>query len=490
MNIDVIDSGSPLLKSETTLFLLAGASLNDQLAAITVRNALPPLPGNWLAKDGSQRWLVNADGHGFVLLRIAESFTETAIRLAVRKFVHQEGEHLPGRLRLVLDDDAASSQMQAAAEGALLGTYHLARFRSSAPPAVLARGMVMAVSAARKTAAGEAVWRAGQIAAAQRRVFDLVNAPGNIVTPQHMAASAQEAGEAAGFSVEVLQKKEIEAAGLGGLLAVNSGSALPPTFTIMRYTPESAPAGAPAVGLVGKGVTFDTGGISMKASENMHLMKCDMAGGAAVIGALEAAARLQLPVCLTGIVPATDNKPDAAALMPGDIITMFNGMTVEVEDTDAEGRILLADGLAYLHQHFRPDIMIDLATLTGASVMALGYHAGALFSNSAALSEALVAAGTESGEKVWPLPLWAEYGKQIASDIADMKNYGGRPAGAVTAAKFLERFIDDHPAWAHLDIAGVAYTASDFSKDRSSTAFGVRLLIGYLQQLIASRATS
>jgi leucyl aminopeptidase len=237
------------------------------------------------------------------------------------------------------------------------------------------------------------------------------------------------------------------------------------------------------VGLAGKGVTFDTGGISLKNSANLHYLKCDMAGGAAVIGTLEGAARLRLPVHLIGIVPATDNKPDGSALNPGDVINTYARITVEVEDTDAEGRLILADGLAYLKKHFNPDVMIDLATLTGASVISLGTAAAALFTNDDNLAGKLSAAADKTGEKVWRFPLWDEYNKVIDSTIADVKNYGGPPAGAITAAKFLEKFIDGHPAWAHLDIAGVAFTDSDFAKGKSSTAYGVRLLLEYLSEI-------
>jgi len=216
-------------------------------------------------------------------------------------------------------------------------------------------------------------------------------------------------------------------------------------------------------------------------------MKSDMGGAAAVLGTMEVAAKLQLPVHLIGIIPSTDNKLGAAATMPGDILHSYSGITIEVEDTDAEGRLILADGLSYVIQNHKPDVVIDLATLTGASVFALGYHAGALFTQNDELAAALTQAGEASHERVWRLPLWDDYASQLHSDVADIKNYGGRPAGAVTAAKFLEKFTHKHEAWAHLDIAGVAFGNAGQGKSKSGTGFGIGLLLAYLEGLIEKR---
>jgi leucyl aminopeptidase len=232
---------------------------------------------------------------------------------------------------------------------------------------------------------------------------------------------------------------------------------------------------------VGKGVTFDTGGLSIKPSTNMHYMKSDMGGAAAVLGTMEAAARLQLPLHLYGIVPSTDNSVDARAVKPSEVISSYSGRTIEVIDTDAEGRLILADGLAFTVRNHRPEVVIDLATLTGSAVRTFGYQVGALFSNNDELANALFDAGETSGERVWRLPLHAAYAEEMKSDIADIKNLGSRPvAGAITAAKFLEFFIGDHPRWAHLDIAGVAFGDSPFATGKVATGFGIRLLLTYL----------
>jgi leucyl aminopeptidase len=251
----------------------------------------------------------------------------------------------------------------------------------------------------------------------------------------------------------------------------------------MEYKPANTPI--KKVGLVGKGVTFDTGGLSIKPSTNMHYMKSDMGGAAAVMGTMEMAAKLKLPIHLFGVVPATDNSVDAKSIKPGDVIGSYDGKTIEVIDTDAEGRLILADGLAYAVKNFQPDVLIDLATLTGSCIRTLGTYAGGLFSNDDNLIGQLMKASQLTGERLWPLPLWDDYKKEIKSDVADVKNFSGNPsAGAITAAKFLEIFIQGHPSWAHMDIAGVAVSDSEYSTQKSATAFGVRLLICYLESLL------
>jgi leucyl aminopeptidase len=249
----------------------------------------------------------------------------------------------------------------------------------------------------------------------------------------------------------------------------------------MEYKHEAA---TQKIGLVGKGVTFDTGGVSIKDSANMHYMKSDMGGAAAVFGTIEAAAKLQLPVHIIGVVPTTENSVDGLATKPGDVIGSYMGKTIEVIDTDAEGRLILADGLAYLNRNYTPDIIIDLATLTGSVIGTLGYAAAGMFTNNDQLGSSLKKIGDKTGEKLWRLPLWDDYEPELKSDIADIKNYHGKPfAGAIVAAKFLEVFTEKHPAWVHLDIAGTAFADSEFATQKSATAFGVRLLVQWLREL-------
>ncbi|ACD90471.1 MAG: leucyl aminopeptidase [Chlorobium limicola] len=313
----------------------------------------------------------------------------------------------------------------------------------------------------------------------QNMARDLVNLPGNLLQAEDISAAAVESGKRCGFEVNVFGKEEIEALGMGGLLAVNRGSQHPPTFTVLDYKPEGKVA--KTVALVGKGVTFDSGGISLKPSEGMGEMKSDMSGAASVIGAVEAVARLGLPIRVIGLIPATDNMPSGSATKPGDVITTYSGITVEVGNTDAEGRLILADALTYAKKQYNPDVIIDLATLTGACIVALGYTVAGLFSNDDRLADDIFEAGQITGEKVWRMPLWEEYDEMIKSDVADVSNLGARGAGSVTASRFLEKFIDGHKKWAHIDIAGPSFSAKG-AKVSGATGFGVRLLVELLKK--------
>jgi leucyl aminopeptidase len=410
---------------------------------------------------------------------------------AFRSFAHQYAKQLHTQIGVSLThyhgELPAAQTTEAAVNGLLLGTYQIGRFKTKDLPELhplrsAGARLELIVPAAAKDDCQIAAERGSAIAMTQMRIMDLVNAPSNKKLPAVLAEWAQQSGEQYGYSVQVMDKAEIEATGLHALLAVNRGSEAPPFFIIMEYKPKEAAGDLPKVGLAGKGVTFDTGGLSIKPSTNMHYMKSDMGGAAAVLGTMEAAAKLQLPVHLIGIVPTTDNSVDAAAIKPSDVIDSYSGKTIEVIDTDAEGRLILADGLAYMTKHFQPDTLIDLATLTGSSVRTLGYHAAALFSNDDALAEQLYQASERTGERVWRLPTWEVYGDELKSDVADIRNLGIRPmSGAITAAKFLEFFTADHPHWAHLDIAGVAFGDSEYTSQKSASGYGVRLLIDYLQ---------
>ncbi len=321
------------------------------------------------------------------------------------------------------------------------------------------------------------------------RAMKLVDAPGNVKTPQYLAEWALDSAHQFGYRAEVLEKGQLDQEGLKALLAVGQGSQHPPVLIKMEYRPDSLSEDVPKIGLVGKGITFDTGGLSIKSSTNLHYMKSDMGGAAAVLGVMELAARLKLGVHLIGLVPSAENSVDALSVKPGDVIGSYSGKTIEVIDTDAEGRLILADGLAYMQKNYAPDMIIDLATLTGSSVMTLGYAAGAMFTQHDDLARQLTEAGETINERVWRLPLWDDYKPDIHSDIADVRNFSGKPvAGAITAAKFLEAFLIDNPKWAHLDIAGVAFGDSTFAKMKSATGFGVRLIINYIKQLQYSKS--
>jgi leucyl aminopeptidase len=309
---------------------------------------------------------------------------------------------------------------------------------------------------------------------------DLVNEPVIYLTAEQFSEEIKRLGKEAGFAVEVLNETKIRSLKMGGLLAVNEGSPNPPTFNILEYKPSGTTNSKPII-LVGKGVVYDTGGLSLKPTpQSMDYMKCDMAGGAAVVGAIYAIAKNKLPIHVIGLIPATENRPSGNAITPGDVITMFSGKTVEILNTDAEGRLILADALSYASK-YDPELVIDLATLTGSAQRATGKE-GSVFMGTA--SEKYKAALKDSGFKVFErlveFPLWEEYGKHIESDIADIKNLGGADAGAITAGKFLEHFIS-YP-WLHLDIAGTAFLhAPDYYRGKNATAVGVRLLYDFIK---------
>ena len=309
---------------------------------------------------------------------------------------------------------------------------------------------------------------------------DLVNEPVSFLNAVKLSELFESMGKEAGFFTEVFHKDRIKALNMGGLLAVNQGSIDPPTFTVMEWEPDNARHLKPIV-LVGKGVVFDTGGLSLKPTKNsMDYMKCDMAGGAVVAAVIYFAARCKLPLHLIALVPSTDNRPDGNAYAPGDVILMHSGQTVEVLNTDAEGRLLLADALSYA-KIYSPELVIDVATLTGSAAMAIGQHGIVGMGNAGVDTfSKLKQAGENVYERIVEFPLWEEYGESIKSDIADMKNIGDREAGAISAGKFLEKFVD-YP-WIHLDIAGPAFlNSADHYRTNGGTASGVRLLIDFLR---------
>jgi leucyl aminopeptidase len=443
------------------------------------------------AEKGETRVFYTQNSLRMVLIGMGEKADAESFRRSVRLCVQQNPAWLSQSACLDLkkftplrnQEPNLLAQLAAAfVAGLVLSRYDIAIYKTKGKKEIPALTETIWIDIPEQCRAetGKAIAEAIIVAEVQIQIMDMVNKPGNRMDAQTLAEYARQAGIRGGFDVKVLDKRQIEQEKIAALLAVNQGSYTDPAFIVMEYKPETTANGK--VGLVGKGITFDTGGISMKESTNMGWMKSDMAGGAAVIGIVEAAARLKLPVHLYAVIPATDNMPDGNAIRPGDIIDSYAGLSIEVEDTDAEGRLVLADGVAYVEKNFAPDVMIDMATLTGAVIFALGYQAAGIFTKNETLAQQLVQAGQLCQERVWPLPLWDDYDAQLKSDMADLRNYGGRPAGAVTAAKFIEHFTNKHPAWVHIDIAGTAFADSPFSGSRSATAFGLRLIIEYLKQ--------
>lgn len=351
-----------------------------------------------------------------------------------------------------LDDP---TRVQALVEGVLLGAFRDTRFKSDPEPSPrLAEIQVLLPDGTTKGGVETAVERATVLAASTNLARELSNEPANLFTPRVFADRAVEVVSAPHTSVEILEETAIASHQMGLLQGVAQGSAEPARVIVMRYTPDAAPAG-PVLALVGKGVTFDTGGISIKPADGMDRMKRDMAGGAAVVGAMQAIERLAPPIRVIGIVPAAENMPGGRAIRPGDVLTAANGTRVEVLNTDAEGRLILADALT-LAQRLGATHLVDIATLTGSCVVALGHHVSGLVGSPSSWVETVMSTAEAAGERVWALPGYDEYGAQLKSDTADLANVGGRPGGAITAALFLKRFTGGLP-WAHLDIAGTAW---------------------------------
>ncbi len=433
----------------------------------------------------------NQQSKRIFLLGLGEAPRTIDVLNAFRSLVFKRKANLPTNLSVSFlhknAPDNPAPWVEASVNGLLLGGYDIGLYKTDKKPEDAAPdfNIEIAVGEEHLAAAGEALKRGQAFAGTHSEIFNLINAPANKKTPQVLADWATNSGKQHGYQVEIFDEQKIHGLGLHALIAVSRGSENPPAFIVMEYKPNSAQP-LKKIGLVGKGVTFDTGGLSIKPSTNMHLMKSDMGGAAAVLGTIEVAAKLQLPLHIIGVIPATENSVDALSTKPGDVIGSYQGKTIEVIDTDAEGRLILADGLTYAVRNFAPDVLIDLATLTGSCIRTLGTYAGGLFSNNDALAGQLNEAGERTGERLWRLPLWDDYNKELKSDVADLKNFSGNPAaGAITAAKFLEAFIEKHPAWAHMDIAGMAIADSEFSSQKSATGFGIRLLIDYMQSLIS-----
>ncbi|MCU0724673.1 MAG: leucyl aminopeptidase [Planctomycetes bacterium] len=371
-------------------------------------------------------------------------------------------------------------QAQAIVEAACLALYEFPRYRSTPEPGRVAVTAIALVghgdTGHAEIEAGVSVGRLGAECASLAR--DLGNTHAGEATPSYMAERAREIASAHDLALTVLERADMETRGMGGILGVARGSAEPPKLVVLEH--QAGRTDLPTVCLVGKGITFDSGGISLKPGENMDLMKYDKAGACVVLAAMKAVAVLKLPLRVVGIAPFTENMPSGSAYHPGDVLRTMNGKTIEVLNTDAEGRLILADALA-MASTFRPSAIVDLATLTGACVVALGIHCAGLLSTDDTLAARLVAAGEATGERLWRLPLFPDYREQIRSPFADMKNIGGKEAGAITAACLLREFTGDLP-WAHLDIAGVSWREKerDYLR-RGGTGFGVRLLIEFLR---------
>jgi leucyl aminopeptidase len=378
----------------------------------------------------------------------------------------------------------AAQATQALSEGALLGLYRFTRYKRDNDDVKKEIEALAIVERDRQKlrAMTEAVRRGRIVAEATNVARDLVNEPGNTLTPTELGRRAREVSRRARIRCQVLGPQELRRLGARALLGVARGSQEPPRFIVLEY--RGGRREGPHLGLVGKGITFDSGGISIKPAEKMETMKGDMAGAAAVIAATSAIALLKLPIHVTALVPATENLPSGTALKPGDVLRAMSGKTIEVVSTDAEGRLVLADALHYACTR-KVSHLVDVATLTGACVVALGTVNSGAFTNNQALLDKLLAAGRVAGEKIWPMPMDAEYDELIKGDVAEIKNTGGRKGGAITGAKFLQHFVGDTP-WVHLDIAGTFETDKEKGyQPKGATGVMVRTLVELAGELLS-----
>ncbi|MFF5990277.1 leucyl aminopeptidase [Prauserella flavalba] len=469
---DTARKGEPLAAVLTSDGESPFADVADRVRATGKAGEVHVVPG-----DDGPRWLVGVGGGeekqyraaGAAFIRAANAFAEAE---------SDAGRKAPKRVHVQLPADAGSEEYAAFATGALLGGY---RYRVSSEEPKASVRTVRLLTEAASTHEG-AVSRARELAASSALARDLANTPANVKNPAWLADVAEKAAdEVPGLSVTVRDEEWLAAQGFGGVLAVGGGSVSPPRLIELNHRPRGATT---HLLLVGKGITFDTGGISIKPAQGMHLMRTDMSGGGAVIAAMRAIAALRLGVRVTGLVPAAENHVSGSSYRPGDVVRHYGGRTTEVANTDAEGRMVLADAIAYGVQRYRPDAVVDVATLTGAMKVALGLRTGGLFASDDELAERVRAAGERAGEQWWRMPLLEDHAADVHSDIADVRQAPPGPGG-ITAALFLREFTAGLP-WAHLDIAGPARSEKNYDEVvPGGTGFAARTLV----ELAASYVT-
>lgn len=454
--------------------LIADGEITGKKSEITWLHAMGRIPTERVVVVG----LGNQDGFD---QNTARSVSADVARFLRRKKVGVAATVVHGGGQGGLD---ITDVVQAMTEGTLLGLYEFNRRKSKADddesggkPEEL---RLIELDGTKLGEIAEGITVGAIISNGAILARDLINEPANYMTPTHMAQAAQEAANSSGLECTILEKAQMEELGMGSLMGVAKGSHEPPKFIILTY--KGDPSSDKTIALIGKGITFDTGGISIKPAANMGAMKGDMGGGAAVIGALQAIGQLKPKINVTGLVAATENMPGGAATKPGDVLVAMSGKTIEVENTDAEGRLVLADALSYARKEGMSPL-IDVATLTGAARTALGTVSAAIFGNDQDVVDKVIEAGKRAGEVYWQLPLFDEYKDQIKSPTADIKNTGGAPAGAITAAMFLQEFAEDTP-WVHLDIAATSMTDRESGwKVKGATGFAVRTFVNYVLEL-------
>jgi leucyl aminopeptidase len=466
-------------KSKSQTFLKIFPLKSDQVSSFLGQNFPQQIISSLLfSGKENTHYAFSNESQIILLLGLGDSPSYKSVENAFRRVLAKQGDWVKENIELNFSQIDQADLIEASIIGLGLGAYHLDFFKKERKEQF--QKLKVAVRS-NSPEAKKTLFRAEKILDAKLEALLMVDLPPNVLTPKYLADWAKKTSKKLNLKAKIFDRKKAKSECLEAFLAVARGSAKEPQFIILEYR---QPKAKKHIGLVGKGVTFDTGGLNVK-TQGMHYMKSDMGGAAAVLAATQLIASLQVPINLTCIVPTVENAIDKDAYLPSEVIKSYSGKSIEIVDTDAEGRLILADGLAYLVKNYQTDHILDFATLTGSAVGTFGYECAALFSNDESLSKQIQDSGMGIGEKSWPLPIWKEYAKEMDSEIADIRNYHGKPlAGAITAATFLQAFTNEHPSWAHLDIAGVAFGDSEFTKTKSGTSYGVNLLLNLIENLL------
>jgi len=425
---------------------------------------------------GSYQLIYDSTGRRIYLLGIGTEEESSQIETAFRKLHVETSKYWKGAIQIYADN-LSNEEIIKSAIGFEMATYQIGQYKAENhnPPAA-------SIIYFSKNDLSQLIQKGHKIGTTINRIKGLVDAPPNIKTPEYLGNWALSSAKTNGIKCTILEQNELREQKFDAVNAVGQGSVHPPIVLALEHKPN--PHSSYDIALVGKGITFDSGGLSIKGSQNLHYMKSDMGGAAVVLGIMELAAQLNLPINIVGVVAAAENAVGSNSYRPGDVINSFSGKTIEVIDTDAEGRLVLADAINYTIKKFNPNQIINIATLTGSVVRTLAYSAAGMFTNNKEMASQMSEAGDIVHERVWQLPLYNDFKNDLHSDIADIRNFSGKPlAGAITAAKFIEAFTENHKKWMHLDIAGVAFGDSPYTKMKSASGFGIQLILQYLNNI-------
>jgi leucyl aminopeptidase len=444
----------------------------DQLD--TIKELLPVDQPDFDGSFSTYLLLYGKDGNRIYLLGLGEDKHSSKLENTFYKLAFETQKHWDKSIQ-VYAEDLNENEIRKAIIGLQMAQYTIGEFKSEKEKQNKTTVSFSSTKTIKKIV-NEGKYTGETI----NKIKALIDAPPNIKTPEYLGKWAKESAKNGDYKCTVLKEKQLEKQGFDAVLAVGKGSVNKPVVIITEYKPKTT--NKVDITLVGKGITFDSGGLSIKPSTNLHYMKSDMGGAAVVLGVVELVAKLKLKINIIGIVCSAENAVDAESYRPGDVINSYSGKTIEIIDTDAEGRLVLADGLSYAVKKIKPEYLIDLATLTGSVVRTLGYHAAGMFTNNEEIVKTTSDIGYNVNERVWQLPMFEDYESDLHSDIADIRNFSGNPlAGATNAAKFLEAFTEGHKKWMHLDIAGVSFGSSPYAKMKSASGYGIQLITEFIK---------